>query len=88
MSEFEKWYEQIFKNYTPSKRMAMFGFVKIPWDHQQKKIDKLLKCVEFYAEPKSGQQATNLDVESIFTEGELFPKYVFGKRARQCLKDL
>ena len=41
MSEYEKWYEEKFKTYTVSKKLAMYGFVQFAWNHQQKKIEKL-----------------------------------------------
>lgn len=40
---FEEWYEIVFKRYTVSKRLAMYGFVQLAWNHQQKKIDALEK---------------------------------------------
>lgn len=46
MSEFEEWYEETFKEYTTSKRLSLYGFLKMPWNHQQTKIDQLRKQLD------------------------------------------
>jgi len=67
------------------------------WDQQQSKIERLTKCVEFYADEKNWQDFIAGDNLFDFVEGDICdafsPDYEnnkqdSGDRARQTLRDL
>ena len=55
------------------------------WNHQQKKIDKLIECLEFYAQ---NYQSSCDDSGCVQIAPNIRTRLSGGKRARQCLKEM
>lgn len=103
MSEkFEKFINDKFNKWNPADKTCgriscATVWMRVTWDHQQKKIDeleaknkKLVECVKFYADIKNWKEDPEND-DSIFNawinDDEDNDK-IGGKRARTTLKEI
>ena len=88
MKTFEEWYKDepmpnIGKGATVSEIFYLINreISNQAWNHQQKKIDKLIKCVEHYSD-QSIYEGT------YFGDDDYYTAIANSEEARQCLKEL